>query len=301
MSHDLNPSEFKSGFVALLGPPNAGKSTLLNRLLGEKISITSQKPQTTRNRILGILNRENAQIIFMDTPGVHRASGSLNTRIVEVALSCLPDMDAAIVILDGASPDSHSEKILFNALKAQEKPIILAVNKVDSAEKSLLAQRIDLWSKMVNFQEIVPISARTGFQVDILIKALEKLLPSGPPFYPTDAITDVPERFIAAEMVREKIFRLTGEEIPYSTAVTIEDFSEDADRNLVSIQAVIHVERESQKGIIIGKNGDKLKQIGRAAREDIERMTGCRVFLKLFVRVQKNWTKDARAINRFGY
>jgi GTP-binding protein Era len=237
----------------------------------------------------------------MDTPGVHKATGSLNTRIVEVALSCLPDMDAAIVILDGASPNPHSEKILFNALKKQVKPVILAVNKVDSVEKSLLAQRIDAWSKMADFCEIVPISARTGFQVDILVHALEKLLPSGPPFYPLDAITDVPERFIAAEMVREKIFRLTGEEIPYSTAVTIEDFSEDADRNLVSIQAVIHVERESQKGIIIGKNGAKLKQIGQAAREDIERMTGCRVFLKLFVRVQKNWTKDTRAINRFGY
>lgn len=301
MSHDLNPSEFKSGFVALLGPPNAGKSTLLNRLLGEKISITSQKPQTTRNRILGILNRDNAQMIFIDTPGVHKASGSLNTRIVEVALSCLPDMDAAIVILDGASPDPDSEKILFNALKKQVKPVILAVNKVDFVEKSLLAQRIDAWSKMADFCEIVPISARTGFQVDILIHALEKSLPSGPPFYPLDAITDVPERFIAAEMIREKIFRLTGEEIPYSTAVTIEDFSEDADRNLVGIQAVIHVERESQKGIIIGKNGVKLKQIGRAAREDIERMVGCRVFLKLFVRVQKNWTRDARSINRFGY
>ncbi len=151
MSRYQNPSEFKSGFVALLGPPNAGKSTLLNHLLGEKISITSQKPQTTRNRILGILNRENAQMIFMDTPGVHKASGSLNTRIVEVALSCLPDMDAAIVILDGASPDSHSEKILFNALKKQVKPVILAVNKVDSVEKSLLAQRIDAWSKNGGF------------------------------------------------------------------------------------------------------------------------------------------------------
>jgi GTPase len=300
LSNNKNIKKCKAGFVAIVGAPNVGKSTLLNQMLGEKISITSRKPQTTRNRIVGILHRPNSQLIFIDTPGIHRARQTLNIRIVDAALSALGDVDVVLIIIDVEKPDSESEALLVKKLKKQKRPVVLALNKIDLIEKPELLSIIDNWSKSYTFEAIIPISAILGHQIDDLLDAMETLLPESPPLYPDHALTDMPERFIAAEMIREKVFRLTGQEIPYSTAVTVESFSEER-KSLVKIQATIHVERTSQKGMIIGKNGSRLKMIGTEARKEIERMVGTKVYLKLFVRVHKNWSKDTKALRRFGY
>jgi GTP-binding protein Era len=292
---------FKSGYVSILGAPNAGKSTLLNQILGEKISITSKKPQTTRNRILGVLHRSTSQMIFFDTPGVFEAKDKLNVRIVDAAFAALGDADVVLAMVDVSKPDPNAERYLVKKLRNQNRPVILALNKIDLIEKSGLLEIITKWSKVYGFKDVVPISARHGTQVDDLIATMEKVLPAGPPFFPEDTFTDVSERFIVAELIREQIFRLTGEEIPYATAVTVDTFKEKKEGRLVSIEATIHLERGSQKGIIIGKNGAKLKQIGTRSREQIEQLLGTQVFLKLFVRIQKNWRKDTKAIRRFGY
>lgn len=292
---------FKSGFVAIIGAPNVGKSTLLNQLLGQKIAITSEKPQTTRHRILGIAHLPEAQLIFLDTPGIHRAKGPLNVRMVEVALKVLGDVDLVLFMTDAASPDDVSDEIILESLKKKNLPSILAINKVDLVNKEKLLPLMEQWDEAYPFRAIVPISALQRKQVDELVAEMVALLPEGPQYYPEESVTDMPERFIAAEMVREKVFRLTSQEIPYGVAVTVESFKERTEKNLIDIQATIHVERESQKPIIIGKGGKMLKQIGEQAREDIERMVGCKVFLNLWVRVQKRWTRDEKAIRRFGY
>lgn len=294
-----NSNEFKSGFIAIAGAPNAGKSTLLNRILGEKISITSRKPQTTRNRILGVCHRPGAQLVFIDTPGVHKTEKVLNVRIVEEALTAIGDVDAIVLVVDVYSPDDISEGFIVEKLEKQKKPVILVLNKIDLVEKQKLLAIIGHWSKVYAFREIIPVSAKHGDQVDFLLDSLEKLMPEGPPYYPEDTLTDVPERFIAAEMIREKVFRLTGQEIPYSTAVVVDMFEDKS--KCVEIHATINVERDSQKGMVIGRKGSKLKAIGEESRKDIERMLGTKVFLKLFVRVQKNWSKDTRSLRRFGY
>lgn len=292
---------FHSGFVALVGAPNAGKSTLLNRMLGEKISITSRKPQTTRNRILGIVHRPAAQFVFIDTPGVHRAQQPLNVRIVDTALSALGDVDLILLVADALRPDRPAEKFLRNRLAETGKPVILAVNKIDRVAPNELIELLDRWSKRLAFKQIVPISALHGTQVEDLLQVMEGMLPEGPPFYADDMLTDSAERFIVSEMIREKVFRLTGEEIPYATAVTVDVFKETRQGKMVRISATIHVERDSQKGMIIGRGGKKLKQIGQAAREDIEKLLSTKVYLELYVRVQKNWTRDPRALRKFGY
>jgi GTP-binding protein Era len=292
---------FKSGFVAIIGAPNVGKSTLLNQLLGQKIAITSEKPQTTRHRILGVAHLPGAQLIFLDTPGIHRAKGPLNVRMVEVALKVLGDVDLVLFMTDAASPDDVSDEIILESLKKKNLPSILAINKVDLVNKEELLPLMEQWDEAHAFHAIVPISALQRIQVDELAAEMVALLPEGPQYYPEESVTDMPERFIAAEMIREKVFRLMSQEIPYGVAVTVETFKERPEKNLIDIQATIHVERESQKPIIIGKGGKMLKQVGEQAREEIERMVGCRVFLKLWVRVQKKWTKDEKAIRRFGY
>jgi len=292
---------FKSGFVSIAGMPNVGKSTLLNRILGEKVSIISKKPQTTRNRILGIAHQPLSQIVFIDTPGIHRAKDRFNTRIVETALSALKEVDLILWVIDAALPDPVSENLLTYTLKPLNKPVILALNKIDLVKKPLLLSLIDTLSKAYAFEEIIPISAQKGTQVEKLISVIEKLLPYGPAFFPEDSLTDLPERFLSAELIREKVFHLTGQEIPYATAITIEAFTENKKKALTTIHATIHVERDSQKGILIGKSGSKLRRIGEEARKDIENMLGNRVFLKLFVHVQKNWRQDTKALRRFGY
>jgi GTP-binding protein Era len=292
---------FHSGYVALVGAPNAGKSTLLNRMLGEKISITSRKPQTTRNRILGVVHRPTSQLVLIDTPGVHRTQQPLNVRIVDTALSALGDVDLILLIVDPLRPDREAEKFLLGRLAEAGKPVLLAINKIDRLAKDQLIATLDKWSTRFAFKQIVPISALQGTQVEDLLVVMEGMLPEGPPFYGEDMLTDSAERFIVAEMIREKVFRLTGQEIPYATAVTIDVFKETRPGKMMRITASIHVERDSQKGMIIGRGGKKLKQIGQAAREDIEKLIGTKVYLELFVRVQKNWTRDTRALRKFGY
>jgi len=301
MTEPTRQTAFHSGFITIAGAPNVGKSTLLNRILGEKISITSKKPQTTRNRILGILHQPGAQMIFLDTPGIHKATKELNVRIVDTAISVLGDADLILAVADVSKPDPPSERILVKNLGTQGCPVILALNKIDLVAKPVLLERIDTWSDRHHFTAIVPVSAKHGTQVDQLVEEMKRALPEGPPYFPEDALTDLPERFLAAEMIREKVFRLTGQEIPYATAVTVESFTEPESSGPVRIHATIHVERSSQKGMIIGKGGTKLKQIGEASRKEIQRLIGRNVFLKLFVRVQKNWSKDTKALRRFGY
>ncbi len=293
---------FGAGFVAVCGPPNAGKSTLTNCLLQEKISITSAKPQTTRNRILGIINRPLAQLVLVDTPGIFRANNQLNARIVKSALAAMAEVDVLLLLIDAARPPhKEGETLSLRQIQQGKKPVVLALNKIDRVQKPRLLELIDRWRCLHDFAAIIPISARYGTQTEDLLITLEELLPPGEPLFPADMLTDVSERFLAAEMIREKVFRLTGQEIPYATAVTIDTFQEKKAGAVVHIQATIHVERDSQKGIIIGKKGVRLKEIGAQSRRDIERMTGAAVFLELFVRVQKKWGSDPALLSEFGY
>lgn len=298
---DSHIKEFKSGYIAIAGAPNVGKSTLLNKMLGFKISITSRKPQTTRNRILGVVHRALSQLVFIDTPGIHKAKSALNLRIVDTAISIMGDVDIILLLEDSTNATAQSGKILIENLEKIKKPVVLALNKIDLVDKSKLPGAIIEWSSVYNFESIVPVSAKRGDGIEDLLRLLEKLMPIGPPFFPKDTLTDLPERFIAAEMIRERVFRLTGQEIPYSVAVTIDSFSEKKNKGIIRIGATIHVERDSQKGIIIGKKGSKLKQIGEEARKEIEQLIGSRVFLELFVRVDKDWSKDDRTLRQFGY
>lgn len=300
LSENAQPP-FHSGFVALIGAPNAGKSTLMNRMLKEKISITSKKPQTTRNRILGVLHRPNCQMVFMDTPGVHPSEKPLNVQMVQTALGAVSEADLLVVLIDCERSRIEAEKLLVQQLSKTAKPALLALNKIDLVDKQDLLALMDRWQKQASFKALLPISAKTGEGVEALLDEMEPRLPEGPPYFPPDALTDVPERFLAAEMIRERVFRTTGEEIPYAVAVVVESFKEKKDGSLITIHATIHVERDSQKAIIIGKGGHKIKQIGIESRQHIERMLATQVNLKLFVRVQKNWTRDTRAIRRFGY
>lgn len=290
---------FKSGFIAIAGAPNAGKSTLLNQVIGEKISITSKKPQTTRDRILGILERPKSQILFLDTPGIHKAKSLLNKKIVDQALSAVSDVDAILLVIDASTRDNEAEKIIIEQLKKTDKPVVMALNKIDLTTRDELLPLIQTYSALFEFRALIPISAKTGQQTNSLLDEVEKCLPMGPRLFPKDTLTDVSEKFIAGEMVREKIFRLTGMEIPYSIAVTVDSFKRE--KKLIVIHASIHVDRNSQKGIIIGKGGKMLQKIGERSRKDIERMTGSRVLLKLFVKVTKNWSRDEKALKSFGY
>jgi GTP-binding protein Era len=293
---EAHPPEFRCGFIAIIGSPNAGKSTLLNRLVGQKIAITSKKPQTTRNRITGILHCPGAQLIFVDTPGIHRASKQLNVRIVETALATLESVDVIVFVVDASRKDEASESLIRKALDRIDRSVVLVLNKVDLVPKAALLSVIDHWAKTRSFEAIVPISAKTGDQVPQLAQVIEGLLPFGPPLFPEDSVTDLPMRFLAAEIVREKVFRYTGQEIPYSTMVTVDDYKEE--KRMTHIHATIHVERDSQKRIVIGQGGSMLKRIGEAARIEIEEMIEARVFLHLFVRVDANWSRDAKKLER---
>lgn len=298
----VNRRPFKSGFIAIIGAPNVGKSTLLNQILGEKISITSERPQTTRNRIMGVLHRPNAQFVFLDTPGVHHTRKKMNKRMIRVALSTLADVDQILYLTDAARRDQESDELLLKTLASIDKPVILAINKIDMVQnRKDILPLIEAWGERHDFAAIVPISALKNIQVEDLLDEMLALLPEGPGFFPEDTITDQPARFIASEMIREKVFRLTSREVPYSVAVTIDAFKERPEKRRVDIEATIHVERDSQKGILIGKGGTMLKRIGSAARMDIQRMTGTQVFLRLWVRVRKNWSRNAGQLSGFGY
>ncbi len=298
MNHK-NENDFRSGFVGIIGAPNAGKSTLLNQVLGQKISITSKKPQTTRDRILGIINRPASQIILVDTPGVHNSKTLLNKRIVAQAMLAMEDVDVILFMVDASSRNYSAEKLILSQLKKTSKPIILAMNKIDLVKKDQIYKLVEEFKHVHHFKAIVPISAKNNIQVKNIIEEIEGSLLKGPRLFPEDTFTDVSEKFMVKEIIREKVFRLTGMEIPYSSAVTVDAF--DVEKKLIVIHASIHVIRDSQKGIIIGKKGSMLSQIGTKARKDIEQMTGQKVLLKLFVKVTKNWTDNRRHLDEFGY
>lgn len=292
---------FRSGFVSIIGRPNVGKSTLLNRILGEKIVITSDKPQTTRNRIQGIHNVPGAQIVFIDTPGIHQARSRLNKYMVEVALSAIREVDLILFLVEANQKPGEQEQEIIDVLAGATAPVFLVINKVDLTEKGRVLERIAAYKDRFPFREIVPVSAGTGDGVEHLVELVRKALPEGPVYFPDDILTDVPERFIAAEIIREKVFRMTRDEVPYATAVEVDSFKEREDGGLVSISATITVERDSQKGIIIGKKGAMLKKIGSSARNEIEKLLNTKVYLELFVRVRKDWSEDERMLKELGY
>jgi GTP-binding protein Era len=297
----MENKEFKSGYIAIVGAPNAGKSTLLNQILGQKISITAPKPQTTRNRITGILTRPDCQMIFVDTPGILKARDEFNRGLVETALSSLSESDAVLFVIEPNEERSINDFILEN-LKRISTPVILLINKIDTlTNKGLILPVIHRWQNRHDFQAVIPISALQGDGTAQILAEVVKLLQPGPQFFPEDYVTDQPERFFVAELIREKIFHLVREEIPYAVAVLVEKFTELPEKNLIEIEAAINVERDSQKGIIIGKGGAMLKEIGKQARLEIETLLGCHIYLGLFVRVQKDWRKDPRALQEFGY
>jgi GTP-binding protein Era len=301
MAEEEKRTDFKSGFVSLIGRPNAGKSTLLNLLLGEKIAIISPKPQTTRNRILGIKNLPAGQIVFLDTPGIHYSRNRFSQAMVKVALATFQEVDVVCFLIEADRPDNEENDLVLEDLKRVSKPVILVINKIDLVSKSRLLPIMERYSQLRAFEQIIPISALLGDGVDVLVAELFKILPQGPNFFPEDMITDLSERFLVAEFIREKVIQLTREEIPYSTAVEVEEFNERQEKNLIVIKAIIQVERDSQKRILIGEKGRMLKGIGRLAREEIEAFLGVRVFLELWVKVEKNWREDPQALRRLGY
>jgi len=288
---------FKSGFISIIGRPNVGKSTLLNALLGEKIAIISDKPQTTRNRILGIVNQPGAQMVFIDTPGIHKPMHKMNEFMVNTALRTYKEVDVILMLVEATEKPGGGDRFIVETLQKVKTPVFLVINKVDLVKKDALLPLIQECSRLYPFAEIIPISA---LQNDLggLIETLTRRLPQGPQYFPDDQLTDQPERFIVSEIVREKIFELTKEEIPYSTAVVIEDMKEEPD--ITRIHAVIYVERDSQKGILIGRGGTMLKQIGTLARQDAEKLLGTKIFLKLYVKVKKGWREDVGMLKNIG-
>jgi GTPase len=293
----LSNKPVKSGMVAIVGPPNAGKSTLMNHFLGQKISIVTPKPQTTRNRIVGIVNEQEYQIVFLDTPGLHQSREPLNIEMVKIAMDSLAEVDLVLFLVDVSLPlptkqkeDRQAELVsYFRQIKG---PAIMVLNKVDLIDRKLVLPMIEAYSGLFPFKAIIPVSALRDDGLNRLRKEILELLPLGPRLFPEDIPTDASERFLCAEIIREKVFLLTGQEVPYSTAVLIESFKEDETKHLVTIHAAIVVDRDSQKGIVIGKGGQKLKSIGTAARKDMETLVGGKILLKLWVKVHKNWSQD---------
>ena len=291
----------KVGFVSLIGRPNAGKSTLLNRLVGTKLAIVSDKPQTTRNRILGVKNYPDAQVVFVDTPGIHRPLHRMNVRMVDAALDTIRAVDVLGLVVDASEPGGKGQQFVFDLVKDAKAPVFLILNKIDLMRKPRLLPMIDEYSRLGIFADIVPVSAATGDNVDRLERAMVDRLPDGEPLYPTDYLTDQPERFFAAEIVREKLLQLTREEIPFSSAVLVDRFEEaEGPKGVLKLYCTIVVERESQKPIVIGRGGEMIKRIGTAAREDLERFFDARVFLDLHVRVRSEWREDDRVLTDLG-
>jgi GTP-binding protein Era len=296
----------RAGFVAIVGRPNVGKSTLLNRLVGQKLAIVSPKPQTTRGRVLGVITRPDAQVALLDTPGLHTAKGGLNARMVQQALRTLSDADAVLLLIEAGSPaiDAATRKAL-DQVRAAKKPTLLVINKIDAVARAQLLPLIDRWKDLHEWTEVYPLSALRGENLGGFLDVLIRHLPEAPPMFPPEQWTDMQERELCAELIREQLLRQTGQEVPYSTAVLIEQFDE-SERNvgllgLVRITATVLVERDSQKAIVIGKRGARLKGIGTAARHEIERLLGAKVFLQLHVRVEPDWSRTTKGLRRAGY
>ncbi len=290
----------RSGYVAIVGRPNVGKSTLLNRLLGEKVSIVSRRPQTTRNRVMGLYNKDDLQIVFLDTPGIHEARGVLNRRMVDEAVGALTDVDAVLFMIDPRrEADPDDDRLVIDRIADGGTPVLLVPNKIDTIDKQALLPIIAAWSEAAKFKAIVPISATRGSGVDHLLGEVTALIPEGPAWFPKDQLTDVTERFVVSELIREQAFRFLDRELPYALAVEIEEFEES--EKLVRIMARIWVERESQKGIVIGAKGSMLKRIGTSARIEIERLLHSKVFVRITVGVDPQWTRRRRAVERLGH
>ena len=290
----------KSGFVAIIGRPNVGKSTVLNRLVGEKVAIVTQKPETTRNKIQGILTRADAQVIFVDTPGIHKPKNLLGKQITQVAKNVLLEVDLIVFILDVTKGITPEDMIIFNLVKAAKKPAILLINKIDLRSKSLILPLMEDGARLYDFREIIPTSAANGDNIDVLLKKVIEHLPEGPKYFPDGQFTDRTEGFMVGEIIREKALELTHEEVPHSVAVLIEEFTERP-RKLVYIRAVIYVERHSQKKILVGHKGRMLKAIGETARREIQKLLDRHAYLELWVKVHENWRKDPNALKMLGY
>ncbi len=290
---------FKSGFVAVIGRPNVGKSTLINKIIGQKIAIMSDKPQTTRSRIQCILTQEDAQFIFLDTPGIHKPKFKLGEYMLKAAEGTLKEVDAIFFVIDATEKFGGGEKYILERLKATSQPVILVINKIDLLAREEILPIIAAYSERYEFAATVPISASDGTNVENLIAEAKKFLPEGPKYYPADMVTDQPERLIVAEIIREKILHVTDDEIPHAVAVDIDEISE-RENGTNYIRATIYVERDSQKGILIGKGGGLLKGVGQKARPEIEMLLGAKVFLDLWVKVKRDWRNSAGAIQSFG-
>ncbi|MFD2672372.1 GTPase Era [Marinicrinis sediminis] len=300
MSTSTSNQAYHSGFVSIVGRPNVGKSTLMNHMIGQKIAIMSDKAQTTRNKIQGVYTTDQAQIVFIDTPGIHKPKSKLGDFMMKVAQSTLKEVDAVLFLIDASQGLGAGDRFIIDQLQQVQTPVFLVLNKIDQVHPDELLPLIATYKDLYDFAEIVPISALHGNNVQTLLDQILKYIPEGPQYYPDDQVTDYPEQFICAELVREKILHMTREEIPHSIAVYIEDMKVQ-DNGVVQIGAVIYVERDSQKGIIIGKRGALLKEIGQQARQDMEALLGSKIFLELWVKVKKDWRNQEHVLKDLGF
>lgn len=292
--------KIKSGFIAIVGRPNVGKSTLMNALIGKKVAIMSDKPQTTRNKITGVMTRPGLQVIFIDTPGIHKPKTKLGEVMVGLTERSLKEVDLILYIVDATAEIGRGDQFINEILINSKLPIIIALNKIDSLKEEEVQEKIKNWQSINVSETIIPISALNGINLEKLVKVIESYLEEGPQYFPEDMVTDQPENMVIAEIIREKVLHLTRDEIPHSTAVVL-DAMEERENNMIYIEAIIYLERDSQKGIIIGKGGTMLKQIGQLAREEIEGLLNARVYLDLRVKVKKNWRKEVSHLKKMGY
>lgn len=295
-------SGYKSGFISIIGRPNVGKSTFLNRVIGQKIAIMSDKPQTTRNKVQGVLTTTNSQMIFIDTPGIHKPKHKLGDFMLKVAKNTLREVDVIMFMVNAEQKLGKGDEFILEMLAGNSTPVFLVINKIDQIHPDELLGIIESYKERYEFAEIIPISALQGNNVESLLDTLPKYLPEGPQYYPADQVTDHPERFIISELIREKVLHLTREEIPHSIAVVIDKIRRDEENNdKIHVAATIMVERDSQKGIVIGKRGALLKEVGTRARKDIEMLLGSKVYLELWVKVQKDWRNKSTHLRDFGF
>ncbi len=294
-------TNFKSGFISIIGRPNVGKSTLINRFVGQKIAIMSDKPQTTRNRIQGVLTNEEGQIIFIDTPGIHKPKHALGDFMVQTALKSTRGVDGVLVVVNATEPIGPGDRVVLDHVKLLDIPKFLVINKVDLIDRSEIFDIIQTYTDEYEFDEVFPISATEGYNTDILLEKIMSILPTGPQYYPADQVVDHPEYFIVQELIREKVLHLTREEIPHSVAVQVESMHRDVEDQSVEIQAVIIVERKSQKGIIIGSQGKMIRNIRKRAEKDIEVLLGSKAYLEIWVKVQNSWRDRRHFLNEYGY
>ncbi|KMJ60170.1 GTPase Era [Bacillus sp. LL01] len=299
--HNNSTTNYKSGFVSIIGRPNVGKSTFLNRVIGQKIAIMSDKPQTTRNKIQGVYTQDDAQIVFIDTPGIHKPKHKLGDFMMKVAQNTLKEVDLVLFMINAKEGLGKGDEFIIEKLKETSTPVYLVINKIDEVHPDELLPLMDIYKALFPFKEIVPISALQGNNIEVLLDQIKKFLPEGPQYYPADQVTDHPERFIVAELIREKVLHLTREEVPHSIAVAIDSMKKRENKDMVDIQATVVVERDSQKGIVIGKQGKVLKEVGQKARVDIEALLGSKVFLELWVKVQKDWRNKQSQLRDFGF